>query len=71
MADDVKKLSRKLRRLERKLWTREYLLKIAEFDGATIAPQNGAEARGEAMAALAGAHHEMLTSEKSRDLVRS
>ena len=71
MADDVKKLSRKLRRLERKLWTREYLLKIAEFDGATIAPQNGAEARGEAMAALAGAHHELLTSEKSRDLVRS
>ena len=74
MADDVKKLSRKLRRLERKLWTREYLLKIAEFDGATIAPANGetgAEARGEAMAALAGAHHALLTSEKSRDLVRS
>lgn len=32
------KAVKKLRKLEGKLWTREYLLKIAEFDGATIAP---------------------------------
>lgn len=30
---------KKLRKLEGKLWTREYLLKIAEFDGATDCPR--------------------------------
>ena len=34
------KAVKKFRKLEGKLWTREYLLKIAEFDGATIAPAN-------------------------------
>lgn len=34
----VDKAVKKFRKLEGKLWTREYLLKIAEFDGATIAP---------------------------------
>ena len=42
------------RALQRELWTRSYLLKITEFDGATVAPENAAPARGEAMAALAG-----------------
>ena len=41
----VNKAVKKFRKLEGKLWTREYLLKIAEFDGATIAPANGAAAR--------------------------
>ena len=63
-ADDAAKL-------EGKLWTREYLLKIAEFDGATIAPANGAAARADAMGTLAGEHHKLLTSEKSVELVRS
>ena len=44
-------------------------MKIAEFDGATIAPENGAAARGEAMAALAGEHHELLTSNDAVALV--
>ena len=66
---DVKKLGKKLRKLERKLWTYEYLMKIAEFDGATIAPENGTAARGEAMGSLAAAHHALLTGEKSRKLV--
>lgn len=44
-------------------------MKIAEFDGATIAPENGAAARGEAMAALAGEHHELLTSDDAVALV--
>lgn len=44
----VDKAVKKFRKLEGKLWTREYLLKIAEFDGATIAPANGA-ARADAM----------------------
>lgn len=35
----VDKTVKKFRKLEGKLWTREYLLKIAEFDGATIAPR--------------------------------
>ena len=34
----VDKAVKKFRKLEGKLWTREYLLKIAEFDGATIPP---------------------------------
>ena len=46
------KAVKKLRKLEGKLWTREYLLKIAEFDGATIAPANGAAARADAMGTL-------------------
>ena len=67
----VDKAVKKFRKLEGKLWTREYLLKIAEFDGATIAPANGAAARAEAMGTLAGEHHKLLTSEKSVELVRS
>lgn len=61
----VDKAVKKLRKLEGKLWTREYLLKIAEFDGATIAPANGATARADAMGTLAGEHHKLLTSKKS------
>ena len=62
-------LTSRLRALEGKLWTREYLMKIAEFDGATIAPENGAAARGDAMGALAGEHHELLTSSDACALV--
>ena len=43
-AAKVDKAVKKFRKLEGKLWTREYLLKIAEFDGATIAPANGRRA---------------------------
>lgn len=64
-----KKLTTKFRKLERKLWTYEYLSKIMEFDGATVAPEKGAAARGEAMGWLSGEHHELLTSEKSQRLV--
>ena len=67
----AEKAVKKFRKLESKLWTREYLLKIAEFDGATIAPANGAAARADAMGTLAGEHHKLLTSEKSVELVRS
>lgn len=67
----VDKAVKKFRKLEGKLWTREYLLKIAEFDGATIAPANGAAARADAMGTLAGEHHKLLTSKKSVELVRS
>ena len=67
----VDKAVKKFRKFEGKLWTREYLLKIAEFDGATIAPANGAAARADAMGTLAGEHHKLLTSEKSVELVRS
>ena len=43
----TKKLGKKLRGLERKLSTYDYLMKVTQFDGATIAPENGAAARGE------------------------
>lgn len=62
-------LTIRLRALEGKLWTREYLMKIAVFDGATIAPENGAAARGDAMGALAGEHHELLASEDAGALI--
>ena len=62
-------LTSRLRALESKLWTREYLMKIAVFDGATIAPENGAAARGDAMGALAGEHHELLASEDAGALI--
>ena len=62
-------LTSRLRALESKLWTREYLMKIAVFDGATIAPENGAAARGDAMGVLAGEHHELLTSSDACALV--
>lgn len=60
-----------LRTLERNLWTRSYLMKITEFDGATIAPEHGAAARGEALAALTTEHHELLCSQEAQDLVRT
>ena len=65
------KASKKLRKLEDKLWVREYLLKIAEFDGATVAPANGAAARADAMGTLSGEHHKLLTSDKSVKIVES
>lgn len=66
---DIDQLTARLETLENRLWTRSYLMKIAEFDGATIAPQNGAAARGEAMAALAGEHHGLLTGPDAVALV--
>lgn len=54
-------LTARLRELEGKLWTREYLMKVTEFDGATVAPENSAPARGDVMGTLAGEHHELLT----------
>ena len=64
-----KKVVRKLRKLERELWTQEYLMKISEFDGATVAPEKGAAARGEAMGYLAAQHHALLCGEKAVELV--
>lgn len=46
-----------LKRLERDLWLRTYLMGILEFDGETKAPPKGAPARAEAMGALAGEYH--------------
>ena len=62
---DAKKAVAKVRRLEQKLWVREYLMKINEFDGETVAPANGAAARAEAMSTLAGEHHKLLTKPSS------
>ena len=63
--DAARKNAVKVRKLERKLWCRSYLMKIAEFDGATVAPENGAAARAEAMGTLSGEYHKLLTKESS------
>ena len=56
-------------RLQRDLWCREYLTSILDFDGETVAPENGAAARAEAMGALSEEHHRLLTSQSAQDLV--
>ena len=66
----VDKAVKKFRKLEGKLWTREYLLKIAEFDARPLPPPTRRSARRR-MGTLAGEHHKLLTSEKSVELVRS
>lgn len=65
----VNDLTARLRELEGKLWTREYLMKIASFDGATVAPENSAAARGEVLGTLSAEHHEMLTDEEAVELL--
>ena len=59
----------RLRQIERELWARTYLMGILEFDGETQAPPKGAAARAEAMGALAGEYHELLTSTAAQELV--
>lgn len=68
--NQAKKAAASVRKLERKLWCRSYLMKIAEFDGATIAPENGAAARTEAMGTLASEYHKLLTKDSSVKKVR-
>ena len=57
------------KQLQHDLWVREYLLHLAEWDGATVAPPKGAAARGEAMGALAAEHHELLCGKAARETV--
>ena len=57
------------KQLQRSLWTRDYTMKILSFDGATVAPERGAAARGEALGALAEERHRLLTGSDAQDLV--
>ena len=66
---ETEKLVNKLRDLERELWSQEYLMKISEFDGATVAPETGSEARGEALGYLAGKYHALLCGKKAQGIV--
>lgn len=59
------------RKLENELWLSDYLMRVTEFDGETVAPANGATARADAMEALSAQHHALLTSKTSVKLVRS
>lgn len=68
MAEPTDAASR-MRSLERDLWLRTYLMNILDYDGETNAPENGASARAEAMGALAGEYHELLTGDDARSLV--
>ena len=58
-----------LKDLQRQIRTKRYLMSVLEFDGETVAPANGAAARAEAMGALAGEMHELLTSDAAVELV--
>lgn len=62
-------LTARLRDLEGRLWTREYLMKITSFDGATVAPENSAPARGEALGTLSAEHHALLTGTEAVELL--
>ena len=57
------------KRLQHDLWVRDYLLHLAEWDGATVAPPKGAAARGEAMGALAAERHELLCGTRAQEIV--
>ena len=69
MSDTTARCIADFKRLQRNLWVRSYLLHLAEWDGATIAPPKGATARGEAMGALAGEYHELLTGTSALETV--
>ena len=69
MSDTTAQRVSDFKRLQHNLWVRNYLLHLAEWDGATIAPPKGAAARGEAMGALAGEYHEILTGTPALETV--
>ena len=69
MSDTTAQHVSDFKRLQHDLWVRSYLLHLAEWDGATVAPPKGAAARGEAMGALAGEYHELLTGTPALETV--
>ncbi len=62
-------LTSRFKRLQRDLWVRAYLQRVLEFDGETVAPPNGADARAEAMEVLSAEHHALLTGTDAVELV--
>ena len=69
MSDATDQHAADFKHLQHDLWVREYLMRVTEWDGATVAPEKGAAARAEAMGALAGEHHAMLTGAAARETV--
>ncbi len=59
----------RFRDLQHRLWRYDYLTRVAYFDGATAAPEKGADARGDAMGWLAEERHRLLTSPEAKALV--
>ena len=57
------------RRLQRDRWMRDYAMRILSFDGATVAPANGAAARGEALGFLSEEFHRLITGADAQALV--
>lgn len=55
--------------LQRQLWGCDYLTRVLDFDGETVAPLKGADARAEAMGMLAGRHHDLMCSSEAQELV--
>ena len=68
-AENLDKLVAEFKELEHKLWMREYLMHVSSFDGETVAPENGAAARAEALGTLSGEYHELLCSPQAQKLV--
>ena len=54
---------RELDDIERRMFSLGYAITDIMFNGATVDPRKGAPARGEALATLDGAHHELLCSD--------
>ncbi len=69
MASTTEQLVSSFKDLQRKLWQKRYLMSILDYDGETAAPEKGAAARAEAMGALAGEQHELLTGPAAVELV--
>ena len=55
---------RELDDIERRMFSLGYAITDIMFNGATVDPRKGAPARGEALATLEGAHHELLCSDE-------
>ena len=55
---------RELDDIERRMFSLGYAITDIMFNGATVDPRKGAPARGEALATLDGAHHELLCSDE-------
>ena len=60
---------KRFKQLQRDLALNYYLMSVVEFDGETVAPPKGGEARAEALAKLDGDRHELIAGADATALV--
>lgn len=70
MADTLQPVEA-FRKLQRELWGCDYLTRVLDFDGETVAPPKGADARAEAMGMLAGRRHALMCSSEAVELAQA